>query len=46
MEIGGGSDEAEDEVVGGGEVVEVARVEKDVMVAEEVDGHVFVGALG
>jgi len=36
-------DEAEDEVVFGGEVVEVAGVEEDVVMAEEVDGESFVG---
>jgi len=32
-------------VVGGGEVVEVARMEEDVVVAEKVDGEVFVGGV-
>jgi hypothetical protein len=33
-------------VVVGGEVVEVAGVEKDVVMAEKVDGEVFVGGEG
>ena len=39
-------EEAEDEVVGGGEVVEVTRVDEDVVVAEKVDGEVFVRRVG
>jgi len=38
-----GCDQAEDEVVVGGKVVEMAGVEEDVVVAEEVDGEGFVG---
>jgi hypothetical protein len=38
--------EAKDEVIAGGKVVEVAGVEEDVVVAEEVDGYVFVGRVG
>ena len=45
-EIGSWRDEAEDEVVGGGEVVEVAGVQEDVVVAEDVDGEIFVGGGG
>ena len=42
-EVRWGCDQAEDEVVIGGEVVEVAGVEEYVVVAEEVDGQGFVG---
>ena len=45
-EIGSWRDEAEDEVVGGGEVVEVAGVEQDVVGAKDVDGEVFVSLVG
>lgn len=45
MENIGGCDEADDEVVGVGEIVEVAGVEEDVVVAEEVDGKGFVGSV-
>ena len=38
-------DEAEDEVVVGGKVVEMAGVEEDVVLAEEVDGEIFVGGV-
>ena len=41
-EIIGWRDEAEDEIAAGREVVEVARVDDDVMVAEEAHGEVFV----
>ena len=34
-------DEAEDEVIAGGEVIEMTRVEKDVVIAEEVDSEIF-----
>jgi hypothetical protein len=37
--------EAKDEVIAGGEVVEVAGVEEDVVVAEEMDGEGFVGGV-
>ncbi len=33
-------------MVGGGEVVEVAGVEEDVVGAEEMDGEVFIGGVG
>jgi hypothetical protein len=42
-EVRWGCDEAEDEVVAGGEVVEVAGMEEDVVMTEEMDGEVFVG---
>ena len=42
-EVRWGCDEAEDEVVAGGEVVEVAGMEEDVVMKEEMDGEVFVG---
>jgi len=45
-EIWSWRDEAEDEVVGGGEVVEVAGVQEDVVGAEEVDGEILVGGGG
>ena len=45
-EIWSWRDEAEDEVVGGGEVVEVAGVEEDVVGAKDVDGEVFVSLVG
>ena len=38
--------EAEDEVIGRREIVEVAGMEEDVVVAEEMDGEVFVGGVG
>ena len=42
-EVGWGGDQTQDKMVGGGEVVKVAGVEEDVVVAEEVDGEGFVG---
>lgn len=38
--------EAKDEVIVGGEVVEVAGVEEYVVMAEEMDGQVSVGGVG
>lgn len=35
-------DEAEDEVIAGGEVIEMTRVKEDMLVAEEVDSEIFV----
>ena len=37
--------ETEDQVIWGGEIVEVAGVKEDVVVAEEMDGEVFVGGV-
>jgi len=45
-EVGGGGDQAKDEVIVRWEVVEVARMEEDVVLAEEMDGEVFVGGVG
>ena len=44
-ECGLGCDEAQDQVATGREVVEVAGVEEDVVVTEEVDGEGFVGVV-
>ena len=46
LEDGGGCDEAEDEKTIGGKVVEMAGVEQDVVIAEKMDGEVFVGGGG
>jgi len=45
-EVGLRRDEAKDQVVVGREVVEVAGVEEDVVMAEEMDGKIFVGGAG
>ena len=45
-EVGGGSDEAEDEKAVGRKVVEMAGVEKDVVITEKMDSQVFVGGGG
>lgn len=42
-EVSRGCDQAEDKMIGGGEIVEVARVEEDMVMAEEMDGEGFVG---
>jgi len=44
-EVSRGSDEAEDEEAVGGEVVEVACVDGDVVLAEEMNGEVFIGGV-
>lgn len=39
---GRGCNQAEDQVIAGGEVIEMARVDENVVVAEEADGEIFV----
>ena len=45
-EGGWGCDQAKDKVIVGGEVIEVAGMEEDVEMAEEMDGEIFVGDVG
>jgi len=45
-EVGAGCDEAQDEKAVAGKVVEMAGVEEDLVIAEKIDGEVFVGGGG